>query len=85
MRLALIALTLLALGSPAWADAGAAPAPTALDIIALIREFGFPVFVAVWFMWRIENRLDRFTEQIEKLYTVVTVLTKIVDDKGGRS
>lgn len=84
MRLALIALALLTFGSYAWAEVSA-PATTAVDIVALIREFGFPVFVAVWFMYRIEKRLDRFTEQLEKLYTVVTVLTKVVDEKGGRS
>lgn len=49
--------------------------------VALLREFGFPMFVTLWFMWRIEKRIDRFTEQIEKLITIVTVMTKVAGDK----
>lgn len=76
-----LCLMLMLMGS----SGEALPAPTGTvtvsDTIALLREFGFPVFVAVWFMWRIEKRLDRFTEQIEKLITVVTVMTKVVDER----
>lgn len=51
-----------------------------LDLVQILREFGFPVFVTVWFMWRLEKRIDRFTESIERLITIVTVMAKTVDD-----
>jgi YvrJ protein family len=66
-------------------DSGLASAGPTLDIVALLREFGFPIFVAIWFMWRLEKRLDRYTEQIEKLYTIVTVMTKTLDSIDYRA
>lgn len=50
------------------------------EIIAIIREFGFPVFVSLWFMWRVEKRMDRFTDAIQDLLTAVTIMAKTVDD-----
>ncbi len=47
--------------------------------LAIIREFGFPVFVALWFMWRVEKRMDRFTEVVQNLLTTVTVMAKTID------
>lgn len=60
-------------------------APSASDIISLVREFGIGTLVLLWFMWRMEKRMDRYSEQIEKLYTVVTVLSKTVDNERGPS
>lgn len=55
-------------------------APTSsTDVIGLLREFGFPIFVSLWFMWRVEKRMDRFTEAIQNLLTVVTVMAKTLD------
>ena len=45
-----------------------------------IREFGFPIFVCVWFMWRIEKRLDRFYELLMGLMQATALLAKSVDD-----
>ena len=88
----LFLLALMGLGGdvpPAAAPlAAAATTPPVTDVsvgvIALLREFGFPVFVTLWFMWRIEKKIDKFTEQIEKLITIVTVMTKVVDLDGGK-
>lgn len=49
------------------------------DAVGIIREFGFPVFVALWFMWRVEKRMDRFTDAIQNLLTAVTIMAKTVD------
>lgn len=57
---------------------------TATDITALLREFGFPIFVSLWFMWRLEKRLDAFTESIQKLLTVVTVMSKTIDEISSK-
>ena len=59
----------------AGADGG-----STVDALALLREFGFPIFVCLWFMWRLERRIERFTESIEKLYTINMVLAKAVDE-----
>lgn len=47
--------------------------------LAIIREFGFPVFVALWFMWRVEKRMDRFTEVVQNLLTTVTIMAKTIE------
>lgn len=47
--------------------------------IALIREFGFPVFVAVWFMWRLEKKIDRLFELMGALMGSTALLAKSVD------
>jgi hypothetical protein len=75
---ALVVLTLLLMG----ADAGGTT-----DAVGLLREFGFPIFVSLWFMWRVEKRMDRFTDAIQQLLTAVTVMAKTVDDltPGGRA
>ena len=51
----------------------------ASSALGLIREFGFPVFVAVWFMWRVEKRMDRFTDVVQNLLTTVTIMAKTID------
>lgn len=73
-------LDALMLSAAALLLIGADTTTTPVDIIALLREFGFPIFVCLWFMWRLEKRLDRFTESIEKLYNINTVLLKAVDE-----
>lgn len=70
----------LILGAFAVLLMGADSGNATVDVIGLLREFGFPIFVCVWFMWRLEKRLDKFTESIEKLYNINTVLLKAVDE-----
>lgn len=53
---------------------------TVTDITGLLREFGFPIFVSLWFMWRLERRMDAFTESINKLLTIVTIMSRSVDE-----
>lgn len=53
---------------------------TLTDVTGLLREFGFPIFVSVWFMWRLERRMDAFTESINKLLTIVTIMSRSVDE-----
>ena len=48
--------------------------------IALIREFGFPIFVCLWFMIRLEKRVDRQTELLASLMQATAVLAKSVAD-----
>lgn len=50
------------------------------EALGIIREFGFPIFVSLWFMWRVEKRLDRFTDAHQNLLTAVTIMAKTIDD-----
>ncbi len=59
---------------------GTEPGVTLTDVTGLLREFGFPIFVSVWFMWRLERRMDAFTESINKLLTIVTIMSRSVDE-----
>ena len=76
IRIALLfAILLFGMGAGGDVDATGS-----LDII---REFGFPAFVAVWFMWRVEKRMERFTEVVQNLLTTVTVMAKTIDNLPG--
>ncbi len=74
IRIAVFAvLALLLMGADGGGSSGT-------DAVGLLREFGFPIFVSLWFMWRVEKRMDRFTDAIQNLLTAVTVMAKTVDD-----
>lgn len=49
--------------------------------IGLLREFGFPVFVATWFMWRMEKRLDRIFELMGSHMQATAVLAKSIEHR----
>lgn len=73
----LVAAVLLLTGA---ANSGGEAGVTVTDITGLLREFGFPIFVSLWFMWRLERRMDAFTESINKLLTIVTIMSRSVDE-----
>jgi len=54
------------------------------EVIVVLREFGFPILVCMWFMWRMEKKLDGFSEHVNKLVTAVETMAKVVDrfDEG---
>ena len=70
---AIFALLIVCMGA-------ADPGNTGSDAVGLLREFGFPIFVSLWFMWRVEKRLDRFTDSHQNLLTAVTIMAKTIDD-----
>lgn len=47
--------------------------------IALLREFGFPIFVCLWFMWRMEKKFDKSMEQQARLILAITILCTAMD------
>ncbi len=73
----MLSLVVLLMGA---AGTGAEPGVSLTDVTGLLREFGFPIFVSVWFMWRLERRMDAFTESINKLLTIVTIMSRSVDE-----
>lgn len=73
-----VCLTLLLV--PLLLLTGAAEANGIPDIVGLLREFGFPIFVSVWFMRRMEKRMEKFTDTIQTLLTAVTIMAKTMDN-----
>jgi hypothetical protein len=49
------------------------------DVLSILRDFGFPVYVSLWFMWRLEKRHDAYTARLEKLSEAIAVLVKAID------
>lgn len=49
------------------------------QVTSLLREFGFPVVVALWFMLRLEKRLDRLFELMTSHMQATALLAKSVD------
>jgi len=47
--------------------------------VQLLREFGFPVVVAMWFMWRLEKRMDRLFELLTALLVAIKLLAQSID------
>ncbi len=47
--------------------------------ISVLREFGFPIFVCVWFMWRLEKKIDGLLTQQQQLLLAVVVLAEVLE------
>lgn len=50
------------------------------DYTALLREFGFPIVVALWFMLRAEKRLDRLAELVAAHMQATALIAKSLED-----
>ena len=46
------------------------------DFLTIIGNYGFPIFVTLWFMFRTEKIINRNSEAIEKLSDIVSELCK---------
>lgn len=51
------------------------------QVMALMRDFGFPVFVALWFMMRLERRVDKLSEQLTSLMQSMAIIAKAVEPR----
>lgn len=52
---------------------------TLQDVVAVVREFGFPTFFCLWLMFRAERALKALTDQQTKMLVVLSVLARSVD------
>lgn len=52
--------------------------------VDFIKQVGFPIFVTMWFLLRLEKRLDRAMEMMQRLLLSFEILAKSMDDQGGR-
>lgn len=50
------------------------------DLLPLIGTYGFPIFVALWFMWRVEKFLANNTTALTELTQVVKTLCEKMSD-----
>jgi len=71
--------TTLVVASLFIAGAAGHEGATTADVTTILRDFGFPVFVSLWFMWRLEKRHDAYTARLEKLCEALAVLVKAID------
>ena len=49
------------------------------EAIAILREFGFPIFVCLWFMWRMEKKQDKQMEHQTRVLLAITILAQALD------
>lgn len=47
--------------------------------LSVIREFGFPMFVALWFMFRHDRRTDRLFELMSNHMQATALLAKSIE------
>lgn len=45
------------------------------DITTIIANLGFPIFVAVWMLYKSSKDNERMTETINELKNAITILT----------
>jgi hypothetical protein len=45
----------------------------------LIQSLGFPIFVAVWFMWRDGKRMEKLTQAINDLQNMLEKVCNKLD------
>lgn len=49
------------------------------QVIAILREFGFPIFVCLWFMWRVDKKIDGLLSQQQQLLLALVVLAQVLE------
>lgn len=49
-------------------------------MIELLQKVGFPIFVAGWFMFRHEKRMDRQSAILNKVLLAMQMLARTVED-----
>jgi hypothetical protein len=50
-----------------------------MESVQIIKDFGFPIFVALWFMWRMEKRLETILERMNSLVAATGAIAKTLD------
>jgi len=49
------------------------------EVATLLRDLGFPIFVCLWFMWRLEKRIDAIIKINSRMCRLVLVLARALD------
>lgn len=53
------------------------------EIAQLISQLGFPIFVAVWMLYKTSKDSEALKDTIADLKNSITVLTTLIQDKDG--
>lgn len=53
------------------------------DIEQFISTVGFPIFVAVWMLYKTSKDSEKMTESIADLKNAITELTTLLNKNGG--
>lgn len=52
------------------------------EVVEFIQKVGFPIFICIWFLFRIEKRLDRLFEIVQRLLLSTEILVKSMEDRN---
>lgn len=50
--------------------------------VDIIQALGFPIFVCLWLMYRVEKRLDKIQKENHRSNILQAVMLKTLDDDG---
>lgn len=50
-------------------------------IVQIIQMYGFPAAMCIWFMWRLEKRLDAIEATNHRQVVVMAVLLRVIADR----
>ena len=53
------------------------------EIAQIISQLGFPIFVAVWMLYKTSKDSEALKDTIADLQNSITVLTTLMQDKDG--
>lgn len=53
------------------------------EIAQIISQLGFPIFVAVWMLYKTSKDSEALKDTIADLKNSITVLTTLMQDKDG--
>lgn len=56
-----------------------------MDVVEIIGNLGFPIFVAVWLLWKSHKDTEVIKDSVDKLEnSIVELITYIKSLKGGK-
>lgn len=53
------------------------------EIVPIISQLGFPIFVAVWMLYKTSKDSEALKDTIADLKNSITVLTTLIQEKDG--
>jgi len=56
-----------------------------VQVVSIARDLGFPIIVAVWFMFRLEKKLDKWVEMEHAEQEVLIEIRDELRRANGRS
>jgi hypothetical protein len=54
------------------------------EIVEIIKDLGFPIAVALWFMFRTDKKLDKVIELLHKTVYTVEEISEEIENEGDK-